>query len=174
VSSCAYAVQDHRELQITMAVPEDLNVLADEVELARVISNLLENARRYGKNEDTGITNVDIAAKSRENWVLIKLRDHGPGVPPEQLSNLTKPFFRGDSARTAAAGAGLGLSIVDKTVQRMGGIFALANSSTGGLVAHLQLQRATSLPEGVDPKQRLQRPSVKRQLPRRRAEDRMA
>ena len=38
---------------------------------------------------------------------------------------------------TAAAGAGLGLSIVDKTVQRMGGIFALANSSTGGLVAHL-------------------------------------
>ena len=106
--------------------------------------------------------------------MLIKLRDHGAGVPPEQLSNLTKPFFRGDSARTAAAGAGLGLSIVDKTVQRMGGIFALANSSTGGLVAHLQLQRATSLPEGVDPKQRLQRPSVKRQLPRRRAEDRMA
>ena len=50
----------------------------------------------------------------------------------------------------------------------------MQNSSTGGLVAHLQLQRATSLPEGVDPKQRLQRPSVKRQLPRRRAEDRMA
>ena len=174
VSSCVYAVQDHRELQITMSVPEDLNVLADEVELARVISNLLENARRYGKAEDTGITNVDIAAKGRENWVLVKLRDHGPGVPPEQLSNLTKPFFRGDSARTAAAGAGLGLSIVDKTVQRMGGIFALANSSTGGLVAHLQLQRATDLPEGADPKQRLQRPSVKRQLPRRRAEDRMA
>ena len=63
---------------------------------------------------------------------------------------------------------------MDKTVQRMGGIFALANSSTGGLVAHLQLQRATDLPEGADPKQRLQRPSVKRQLPRRRAEDRMA
>ena len=174
VSSCVYAVQDHRELQITMSVPEDVNVLADEVELARVISNLLENARRYGKTEDTGITKVDIVAKSRENWVLIKLRDHGAGVPPEQLSNLTKPFFRGDSARTAAAGAGLGLSIVDKTVQRMGGIFALANSSTGGLVAHLQLQRATDLPEGADPKQRLQRPSIKRQLPRRRAEDQVA
>jgi two-component system osmolarity sensor histidine kinase EnvZ len=65
----------------------------------------------------------------------------------------------------------LGLSIVDKTVQRMGGIFALANSSTGGLVAHIQLQRATELPAGVDPKQRLQRPAVKRQLPRRRAQD---
>ena len=171
VSSCVYAVQDHRELQITMEIPEDLNVLADEVELARVISNLLENARRYGKTVDTAVTHVDIAAKGRENWVLIKVRDHGTGVPPEQLSNLTKPFFRGDSARTAAAGAGLGLSIVDKTVQRMGGIFALANSTSGGLVAHIQLQRAPNLPEGEDPKQRLQRPAIKRQLPRRRAED---
>ena len=173
MSSCVFAVQDHRELQITMSVPEDINVLADEVELSRVISNLLENARRYGKTENTEITRVDIAAKSRENWVLIKLRDHGAGVPPEQLSNLTKPFFRGDTARTAAAGAGLGLSIVDKTVQRMGGIFALANSSTGGLVAHLQLQRATDQPEGTDPQQRLQRPAIKRQLPRRRTEDRL-
>ncbi|WP_404299832.1 ATP-binding protein [Alicycliphilus denitrificans] len=167
VSSCVYAVQDHRELQITMSVPEDLMVLADEVELARVISNLLENARRYAKDRDTGITKVDIAAKAREKWVLVKLRDHGPGAPPEQLANLTKPFFRGDSARTAAAGAGLGLSIVDKTVQRMGGIFALANSASGGLVAHIQLQRATDLPEGQDPQNRLQRPQVKRHLPPR-------
>lgn len=167
VSSCVYAVQDHRELAITMNVPEDLNVLADEVELARVISNLLENARRYGKDVDTGITTVDIAAKAREKWVLLKLRDHGPGAPPEQLANLTKPFFRGDSARTAAAGAGLGLSIVDKTVQRLGGIFALANSASGGLVAHVQLQRAPDLPDGKDPEQRLQRPQVKRHLPPR-------
>lgn len=167
VSSCVYAVQDHRELQITMNVPEDLNVMADEVELARVISNLLENARRYGKTPDTDITSVEIAAKGRENWVLIKIRDRGKGVPPEQLANLTKPFFRGDSARTAAAGAGLGLSIVDKTVQRMGGMFALANSSTGGLAAHIQLERARNQPKGEDPKQRLQRQQIKRHLPRR-------
>lgn len=165
VSSCVYAVQDHRELQITMAVPEDLMVLADEVELARILSNLLENARRYGKTPDTGVARVDITAKGREEWVLIKVRDHGTGVPPEQLSNLTKPFFRGDSARTAAAGAGLGLSIVDKTIQRMGGIFALANSASGGMVAHVQLQRANDLPDGTDPQQRLQRPQVKRKLP---------
>lgn len=161
VTSCVYAVQDHRELQITMEVPEDLNVLADEVELARILSNLLENARRYGKTGDTDVAHVDIAAKGREEWVLLKVRDHGPGVAPEQLSNLVKPFFRGDSARTAAAGAGLGLSIVDKTIQRMGGIFALANSSSGGLVAHVQLRRAG----GADAHPRLQRPQVKRKLP---------
>ena len=173
VSSCVYAVQDHRELQIAMDVPEDLNVLADEVELARVISNLLENARRYGKSPETGVTQVEIAAKGRDSWVLMKLRDHGSGVPAEQLAHLTKPFFRGDAARTAAAGAGLGLSIVDKTVQRMGGLFALANATSGGLVVHIQLQRAGQLPDGEDPKQRLQRPAVKRQPPRRRAQDRL-
>jgi two-component system osmolarity sensor histidine kinase EnvZ len=64
--------------------------------------------------------------------VLLKVRDHGMGVSPEALPNLTKPFFRGDAARTAATGAGLGLAIVDKTVQRMGGIFALANTTSGG------------------------------------------
>ncbi|MBU6465736.1 MAG: sensor histidine kinase, partial [Burkholderiales bacterium] len=110
---------------------------------------------------DTDVAHVDIAAKGREEWVLLKVRDHGPGVAPEQLSNLVKPFFRGDSARTAAAGAGLGLSIVDKTIQRMGGIFALANSSSGGLVAHVQLRRAG----GADAHPRLQRPQVKRKLP---------
>ena len=167
VSSCVYAVQDHQELQISMNVPEDMYVKADEIELARVISNLLENARRYGKTPGTETTQVDISARQNEKWIVIRLRDHGKGVPPQQLSSLTQPFFRGDSARTAAAGAGLGLSIVDKTVQRMGGAFALSNSSTGGLVAHIQLARAAA-PDAADaPEHRLQRPQVKRNLPRR-------
>jgi two-component system osmolarity sensor histidine kinase EnvZ len=165
VDACAYPFRHADDIIIRTDIHPQLCVMADEVELARVISNLLENARRYGKNRETGITTVDIAAKAREKWVLVKLRDHGPGAPSEQLANLTKPFFRGDAARTAAAGAGLGLSIVDKTVQRMGGIFALANSASGGLVAHIQLQRATDLEDGQSPEQRLQRPQVKRHLP---------
>lgn len=164
VSSCVYAVQNHRELQITMSVPDDIYVMADEVELARVISNLLENARRYGKTVDTETAQVDIHIKTREHWVLIRLRDHGPGVPPEQLASLTQPFFRGDAARTAAAGAGLGLSIVDKTVRRMGGIFSLSNAQPSGLAANIQLQRVTAQPQ-EGPQHRLLRPQIKRQQP---------
>ena len=85
---------------------------------------------------------VEIAARQRNAWVLIKVRDHGTGVAPDALDKLTKPFYRGDAARTAASGAGLGLSIVDKTVQRMGGAFALANGSSGGLAAHIRLRAA--------------------------------
>src|SRR3954468_620352 len=146
IEACLYAVQDQGDMRINLDVTKGLMVLADEVELARVISNLLENARRYGKTPETGIAIVDIAAKSRNEWVLLKVRDHGMGVAPEALPNLIKPFFRGDAARTAATGAGLGLAIVDKTVQRMGGIFTLSNTTSGGLAAHIKLQKAKPMP----------------------------
>jgi two-component system, OmpR family, osmolarity sensor histidine kinase EnvZ len=148
IEACLYAVQDQGDMRINLDVSKGLYVLADEVELARVISNLLENARRYGKTPETGIAVVDIAAKSRNEWVLLKVRDHGMGVAPEALPNLIKPFFRGDAARTAATGAGLGLAIVDKTVQRMGGIFALANTTSGGLAAHIKLQKPKPAAQG--------------------------
>ena len=150
IDACLYAVQDQGDMRINLDISEGLYVLADEVELARVISNLIENARRYGKTPETGIAVVDINAKSRNEWVLLKVRDHGMGVAPEALPNLIKPFFRGDAARTAATGAGLGLAIVDKTVQRMGGIFALANTTSGGLAAHIKLQRPKASNKGTE------------------------
>ena len=145
VESCIYAVRDHADMRIRLDLSPGLLVLADEVELRRVIGNLIENARRYGKSAGSGIAVVDIAARARDPWVLIKLRDHGPGADPDALANLTKPFFRGDSARTAANGAGLGLSIVDKTVRRMGGSFSLINTKSGGLAAHIKLQKALKM-----------------------------
>ena len=117
-------------------------VLADEVELGRIVSNLLENARKYGKSVGTGVALIDISAVARGSWIYIKIRDHGPGVAADQISSLTKPFYRGEAARTEANGAGLGLAIVEKTVQRMGGGFALNNSTTGGLSANIKLLRA--------------------------------
>jgi two-component system, OmpR family, osmolarity sensor histidine kinase EnvZ len=142
VDAALYGVSEYDDMRITVTIPADLDVLADEIELLRVISNLIENARRYGKTPETGIARVDIAARARDQWVLIKVRDHGQGVAPDMLPKLTRPFFRGDAARTAATGAGLGLAIVEKTIQRMGGVFDLANTSSGGLAAHIKLRRS--------------------------------
>jgi two-component system osmolarity sensor histidine kinase EnvZ len=75
-------------------------------------------------------------------WIVVTVRDQGPGVPPEKLGQLTTPFFRGDAARTAATGAGLGLAIVEKSLQRMGGTLELSNAPDGGLVARLRLKQA--------------------------------
>lgn len=143
VQACVYSLHNQPDVHIKVQMDQELLVLADEVELGRIISNLLENARRYGKSAYTGVARIDIAAIAHEKSVLIKIRDHGIGVAPEQLVNLTKPFYRGEAARTAANGAGLGLAIVEKTVQRMGGDFTLSNAPSGGLSADISLQRAT-------------------------------
>jgi two-component system osmolarity sensor histidine kinase EnvZ len=145
IGMCAYAVKDYPDLRLNIDMPDELLVMGDAVELSRVVSNLLENARRYGKSISSGLAVVDIAAKARDGVVLLKIRDHGLGVAPEALASLTKPFFRGDAARTAAMGAGLGLSIVERNLQRMGGSLELANTRSGGLSAHIRLKRAQRL-----------------------------
>jgi two-component system osmolarity sensor histidine kinase EnvZ len=141
VDASIYAFKDRSDVNLTVELEENLIAAADEVELVRVISNLLENACRYGKSPDTGMANIHIAAVLRDKWVLLKIRDKGVGVAPENLMNLIQPFYRGEAARTAANGAGLGLAIVDKTVRRMGGTFAITNGSSGGLSANIRLRR---------------------------------
>ena len=134
--------RDTSQIRITAKVAIDLTVLADETELRRVFQNLFENARRYGRGTYTGVAEINVSYANTGVWTIISVRDQGPGVAPEKLSELTTPFFRGNAARTAATGAGLGLAIVEKAMQRMGGSLELANAPDGGLVAHLRLKRA--------------------------------
>jgi two-component system osmolarity sensor histidine kinase EnvZ len=138
----AAGFRDPSQIRITSKVAIDLRVMADEVELGRVLANLFENARRYGRTTETGIAVVQVSYVRTGPWVIVSVRDHGPGVAPEKLAQLTTPFYRGDAARTAATGAGLGLAIVEKALQRMGGQFEIANAPDGGLVAHVRLKRA--------------------------------
>lgn len=135
-------MRDPQAIQIASRLPIDLAVLADETELARVFANLFENARRYGRHAETGVAEVSVTHNRTGPWVIVSVRDTGPGVPPAKLPQLTTPFYRGDAARTAATGAGLGLAIVDKAMQRMGGSLEIANAADGGFVAHLRLRRA--------------------------------
>ena len=134
--------RNNPRIKISVDVAEDLQVRAEQVELSRVLSNLLENARRYGQSPSDGITRVEIVARVHEGWVLLRVRDQGPGVSDEALKNLTQPFFRGDAARTSATGSGLGLAIVERSVQRMGGTFSVFNNSAGGLMALMKFRQA--------------------------------
>ena len=138
----AQPFRDPKEIRISSRLAIDLAVMADDTELGRVFANLFENARRYGRSTDTGIAVVNVSYVKTGPWVIITVRDHGPGVAPEKLGQLTTPFFRGDAARTAATGAGLGLAIVEKSMQRMGGTLDLSNAPDGGLVARLRLKQA--------------------------------
>ena len=144
ISKCITPFRGVLRMDIQVHVPEDLQVLADPVELGRVISNLLENARRYGQSAQDGISHVEIEARanvsSRQHQVQLHIRDHGPGVPADQIEHLTQPFYRGNTARTSAIGSGLGLAIVERAVQRMGGKLTLHNHADGGLLAAIELR----------------------------------
>jgi two-component system, OmpR family, osmolarity sensor histidine kinase EnvZ len=133
--------RNNLRFEISIDADEDLYVKAETVELTRVLSNLLENARRYGQSPADGISRVEIVARVHDGWVLLRVRDQGPGVSEETLKNLTQPFYRGDTARTSATGSGLGLAIVERSVQRMGGTFSVFNNSAGGLMALMKFKQ---------------------------------
>jgi two-component system osmolarity sensor histidine kinase EnvZ len=131
-----------RDMQVQIEIPSDLRVVGNEIEFERMLTNLLENARRYGRTPGTDLTRVRIVATARDRMVTLRVRDHGPGVPPEQLGNLARPFYRGDSARTSAVGTGLGLAIVAKGVQHIGGTLEFGNNPSGGLMVVIRLPQA--------------------------------
>lgn len=129
-------------LDIRVDISPSIKVMADDVDLERVISNLIENSLRYGRSKATDRCEIEISASTSTDMVTLRVQDHGPGVPESLLEQLVQPFFRGESARTEATGAGLGLSIVDKTMRRMGGSLRLFNSYPSGLSAHILIPLA--------------------------------
>lgn len=134
-------------VELHAEAPVGLRVPADAVELRRLIDNLLENALRYGRSAD-GVARLEVTVKAQASGVTLTVRDHGPGVPPHLLPRLTEPFFRVDTARTAAYGAGLGLALAQKTAQRMDAHLGLANHPDGGLVIRLEWHPPQDAPTG--------------------------
>ena len=143
ISKCITPFRGASRMDIRVHVPEDLQVIADPVELGRVVSNLLENARRYGQSAQDGISHVEIEAQASHGQAMLRIRDQGPGVPAEQLAHLTQQFYRGNVARTSAMGSGLGLAIVERAIERMGGKFRVFNHAQGGLMALIELREGS-------------------------------
>jgi two-component system osmolarity sensor histidine kinase EnvZ len=136
------AFRHARHIRITSQISTKTFVMADDIELGRVLQNLFENSLRYGRSVESGVAQVTLTYAHSGPWGVMTVRDHGPGVDPQKLEQVMAPFYRGDMARTAATGAGLGLAIVEKAIQRMGGSFELNNATNGGLVAHIRLRQA--------------------------------
>jgi len=72
--------------------------------------------------------------------VVIEVQDHGNGVPDDQIEQLLKPFTRLDTARGQANGAGLGLAIVDRVLQRHGAELTVSNREGGGLLIQIAMK----------------------------------
>lgn len=95
--------------------------------LKRAISNLIENAVKYGRL-------ARVTLKTDELSAQIIVEDHGPGIPETELEAVLRPFYRIENSRNRdTGGVGLGLTVAHAIFSSHGGALTLANSSEGGL-----------------------------------------
>lgn len=112
---------------------DTLPVLGDPVALRRALSNLIDNARAWGKT-------VTVQAHREGDQAVIAVLDDGPGLPPDQLEALFEPFRRGETSRNRqTGGTGLGLTVARQAARAHGGDVTLSNRPEGGLMARLHL-----------------------------------
>ncbi|MFC3652217.1 sensor histidine kinase [Dyella humi] len=102
--------------------------------LERALDNVIANAIKFSPS--SGIVHVDV--DTHQQQVEVRIRDHGPGVPEEELDLLFRPFFRGTNA-AQASGHGLGLAIVQRVMQAHGGEVTAQNEQGGGLKVIMRL-----------------------------------
>jgi len=118
-------------------VPDDaVSIKVRPVALRRVLSNLVQNAHRYGGGGTASI-------KGSAETATITIQDDGPGIPDKDLEIIFKPFARGETSRSSETGGyGLGLSIVRSIVRSHGGEVTLQNKKgSTGLIATITLPR---------------------------------
>jgi two-component system osmolarity sensor histidine kinase EnvZ len=107
--------------------------------LRRAVSNLIDNALRHAGNDSP----VELALNAAAGESSIEVRDRGPGIPSQEVERMKRPFARLETARTDAAGAGLGLAIVERIARSHNGRLELLAREGGGLVARLVLHPST-------------------------------
>ena len=100
------------------------------IAMKRVLTNLIENAMKYSE----GPIEIHTGFEKGSKRLYVQVRDHGPGIPEQQMAKMFEPFTQGDSAR-GSAGSGLGLAIIKKIVDMHRGEITLHNHAFGGLVA---------------------------------------
>ena len=108
---------------------------ADAVALERVLENLLKNAVQHGDGKP-----IDVDLHCTEEEVAIEIRDRGPGIPPEEVEAVFRPFHRlGSSDSQSSNGSGLGLAIANQLAQKHGWKIELLPRDGGGTRAKLSL-----------------------------------
>jgi signal transduction histidine kinase len=104
--------------------------------LRRILVNLIDNALKFGSA-------VRVCANRDASRLVISVLDNGPGIPPDQLEDVFKPFYRAHSpGQRNMKGSGLGLAIARQLAIAMNADLRLVNRSAGGLEARLELSHS--------------------------------
>ena len=118
---------------VTLHDGEPVVIEGDTAGLKALVGNLIGNALKYAGDAEVTLAQVD-------GHAVIAVRDHGPGIDPDDLDHLFEPFFRGERSRNRdTGGIGLGLSSVRGVARAHGGDATIANHPDGGAIARVTL-----------------------------------
>jgi signal transduction histidine kinase len=110
-----------------------VSLMARPVALRRCLTNLIDNAVKYGH-----AAKVEWAVEN--GFAVVRIHDQGPGIPPDQLEKVFDPFYRLEDSRSRqTGGTGLGLTIARNIAEQHGGTLCLRNHPSGGLQATMSL-----------------------------------
>jgi signal transduction histidine kinase len=135
-----YADQD---IDIDYAGPAHAVYRGRPFALKRAFTNLIDNAAKYAKK-------TEIELLCEETALVVAIRDRGPGIPPDALDNVFRPYYRVDKSRNrTTGGVGLGLTAAQAIVQGHGGQITLNNRSGGGLEVRIVLPAVAQADESA-------------------------
>jgi signal transduction histidine kinase len=125
-------------LPVAMESAQPLICECQPAALKRAITNLIDNAVKYGKR-------ARCAIRSTSQGIEITIEDDGPGIPEQELFRVFQPFYRVEGSRNRETGGiGLGLAIALSVIQAHGGQLTLSNRPQGGLRACIRLPAPAS------------------------------
>ena len=120
------------ELDYTECTEELPIISGDPERLRQVFCNLLDNADKHGGSGGR----VEVSVGREEDEVVIRIRDHGPGVPEDELPFIKYKFYKGSSK---ARGSGIGLAVCDEIINSHNGTLDIGNAPGGGCVSIIRL-----------------------------------
>ena len=121
--------------RVQVRLPEEpVAAVVDGAQAERILVNLLENAAKFSSATDP----IEVSAGNDDNELVIRVRDHGPGVPPNRAARIFDPF----ESSSPGTGMGLGLAIATGFAQANGGRVWFEPAEHGGAVFALALPAA--------------------------------
>ena len=109
--------------------------------MVQVLINLIENSLKFGRA--SAVKRIAVRVYERGERVRIEVADSGPGIPPRDLKKIFEDFYRAENAMTAAVGGtGIGLAMVRRFVQLLGGAVSAANNEGQGCTIRIELPRS--------------------------------
>ncbi|MFB3067488.1 MAG: sensor histidine kinase, partial [Planctomycetota bacterium] len=122
--------------EFEVAPGPSVEISADAEALLRALDNLLDNARKYSRED----RRIHLSGSCNDGLARLTVRDHGPGIPVQDRKRVLEPFTRLESAdRKATPGTGLGLSLAAACMKAHGGRVEISENSGAGSVVSLVL-----------------------------------